>query len=704
MKRAGPLSICTLLLTGLMLGGCARPSGGAPASPDAGTAPVIPMHGMHHHSVERAPVALPHAQNLTAQRVLSGPTTPPPLRALAANANTNVVALKVLIIGTGPGDADLDAAKAMLDNAGVPYDVLDARPAGSLTNDTLVAADGTGKYQGIVLTTGNLAYEASPGVFQSALDWTAWNVLWQYEAAYKARQLAMYVFPGTWPEDYGLRYVDGTAGASADLKVPASGQSILSDFVPTATIPVRNAYGYPSSVTPVTGVTTTPLLTDASGNVLAAESDTGGRERVALTFAQNPNMLHSQLLSYSLMNWLTQGVYIGEYHRYNELDIDDWFLDGDEIDPTTGQVGMDTFRLSPQDALAARDQQTLLDSRYPVSKDFRYAIAFNGGGAETSAAKSCDPKVKSDDPLTSVSRCLATAFDWISHTEDHPYMDFLNYADSYEQLKGNLTIASQLGLKASTHSLVTGSHSGLGWYNVNGDGPPTDYGIMKSNPNLLKAAQNTQITVIASNHSVASQWDPSCPNCGMVHPMNANVLLVPRWPTNIFYYATTPLEATTGYNNIYGPGGTAPYWDHNLSYTELLDKETDIAMSHVLAGGGYVHYMHQENLRQFVPGRSLAFDWEDALLKKYTTYSTLPLRTLRWDDLGTYMKDRTTFIKAGVTGSWDRAAKTVTLSAPKGGVAFVTGTSGGDSFETYAGRSITKVKLTGATKRTIAVK
>lgn len=102
--------------------------------------------------------------------------------------------------------------------------------------------------------------------------------------------------------------------------------------------------------------------------------------------------------------------------------------------------------------------------------------------------------------------------------------------------------------------------------------------------------------------------------------------------------------------------------------------------------------MHQDNLRQYASGHSLAFDWEAALLAKYSAYSTLPLTTLRWDDLGRYVKDHTSAMKGQVSGTWNRATRTATITSGTGGVAFMTGVPGTSSSQ-YAGLTIGRWEL-----------
>jgi hypothetical protein len=686
-----------MALTLTLLAACS-----SPPAPDAGTGTDDPQAGPGQSSPQVRPQptgtapALPPSRNLQRLPDVRGPKIE--ARRFSPQAITptpSLVALRMLILTAGADDPNLDAARAMLAQTGVPYDVLDAATTPLLETTLIDPANGAGRYQGVILTNNALLFQNAGGGYEYALDPPEWALLWQYEATYKVRQLSLYTFPGTWPEDYGLRYIEGSASASADV-TPAPGQTLTADLRPSAVLPVRNAYNYPATVLDpaqwsAAGVTAVqPLLigSAAPNQVFAATSTTtDGRERLALMMAQNQYFLHSQLLNSTLVNWVTRGLYLGEYRRYNQLDVDDWFSTNDRYDANTGTIAPDGFRMSASDALSLRDQQTALQTTYDVARSFRFAIVYNGGGANTAAPLSCNPNVVSADPLTSASRCLGGTFDWVSHTRDHLYMDFQTYDQSRQQINDNKTIGKTLGLIGSARGLVTGDMSGLGYYNPNGDGDKTNFGLGASNREFLRAAVSTGVQYLASNRSVEGQWDPNCAGCGIPHPLSPNVLLVPRWPTNIFYYATTPAEIAASYNAVYAPGGTRPYWDRALSYEEILDKESDLALNHILSGAAFPHYMHAANLRQYAPGRSIASDWERAVLDKYSRYTALPLNTLRWDDLGQYLGRRTTFMKSNVRALVNTATKTVTITSPGGGAVYVTGLTGGNS-TVYAGRSI----------------
>ncbi|GGI80205.1 Agd3-related carbohydrate-binding protein [Deinococcus wulumuqiensis] len=686
MKRLAPLP--ALLSAALLLAACGQSQPGtsqpgqrlspapntAPASATGSDVLALPLNSPAPQPL--SPEAQSAARRLQEGYVPRGPSLH--AQALPAGAQTNRVALKVLVLSSGAGDFGLSSAVSMLKESAIPYDVFDASTQ-PLTMDTLVRGDGVGRYQGVILTSSALLMPSStPGPLPSALDSAEWATLFEYERAYRVRQLALFGWPGAVPEDYGLRAA-GDATTLTTAQATPEGQRALPDLTPRP-VQVLHAYTYPAEVVAVSGVSsTTPLLTDPNGRVLAAASTTSdGRERLLLTTMQAPTLPHTQLLGYGLMEWLTRGVHLGEHRRFLQIDIDDWFLPGSHYNAATGGFYPDPFRIGGSDALSLRDQQQTIAADFPVARDFRYALAFNGMGARTDAPLLCTRASLpgSPDPLSSASRCLADSFDWFNHTRDHLRMDVMDEATATTQLADNLLIGAQLGLKLSRSALVTGEQSGLGYMDPSDDGtrndaaylqPKQDLGLQRSNVNLLTAMNKTGTRYIASNHSVASQWDAGCPTCGVRHPLNQNVFLVPRWPNGVAYFSTTPDEVTGYYNSVYGPQGTAPHWDHNLSYAELLDQESGFALGHLLDGGAFPHYMHQANLREYAPGQSVASDWVRALLRRYSSVSTLPLTTLRWDDLGPYLERRTRTIQAqdrgDLSGVYDRASNTVTLSS-----------------------------------------
>ena len=122
--------------------------------------------------------------------------------------------MKVLLIAADGEETDYPALKAFLDQLGIPYDTLIGTQR-QLTWDMLSDGASHGYYQGIILTTGNLGYDAGGGNWQSAFDGNEWFALWDYEAKFGVRQMTSYTVPGGWPDTYGLNYV-GVPGYHGD--------------------------------------------------------------------------------------------------------------------------------------------------------------------------------------------------------------------------------------------------------------------------------------------------------------------------------------------------------------------------------------------------------------------------------------------------------------------------------------------------------
>ncbi len=747
------IRIAAFLLITLVLAGCnLQKNNSADLAPDGPSeSPSMPRF-------EGAPVALP-LQKANADRPLPG------VQILGLQSQrqgvesqalpANQVALRILVIGPTPEDPGLRAWKALLDQLGANYEVLLAATQ-DLTQSLLEDSSG-GRFQAILLASNNLAYETSPGVFASALVGEEWSRLWDYQRRYAVRSVSLYTFPGNGgsspnfapPEDYCIRsvrplgdegistnpttgnlpYIPGDPPANPPVleSLTPEGRALFSYLNPSAVIPIRYAFVYPARLaTPQEspGCTVQPLLVDSSQNVLGVFSKSpDGRERMALTFSHNPYLLHTQLLGYGLIRWATRGLFIGERRHILAVDVDDWGLASDWWDETL-QPGEplryrpQPFRLSAQDAWSVYQQQRQLNATYPLSNGFMLNLAFNGRGVNTGVAASCNPGVSSGDPLSSLTKCLASRMRWVNHTRDHPSMDNITDPAALRfQIAENTRLANQLGLWYGSQTLKTGELSGLGWYRSpapaplvlpalpsecpaiaastgpGSDEPRKDFGLVCVNNAMLDRARELGIRYIHGNFSVASHRPP-CPICGI--PLRENLWLLPVWPTNIAYTVTTPAEATSFYNYIYAPGGQNPFWPRALTYQEILEQETDLALYHLQTSASS-HYFHQANLREYEPGQSLVFDYLNRSMEKYSSYYRIPVLNLSWDEIGAYVAERTShtsLLQAGLTATWDRSTNQVIFTAPAGrsGVLFFTGAAQGVS-QVYGGDTVSKVSL-----------
>jgi hypothetical protein len=188
-----------------------------------------------------------------------------------------------------------------------------------------------------------------------------------------------------------------------------------------------------------------------------------------------------------------------------------------------------------------------------------------------------------------------------------------------------------------------------------------------------------------------------------------DLMLLPRYPTNIYVNATTPAENVDEYNWLYyeryiaqgqDPCTTPGAICAPRTYEQMLDAEAEITVNHMLSGRAWPHYFHQSNLRDYGGGRSLQLDWMNAVMTRYERYFTLPVNTPTAHELGPDALDRLVAQEQHVRGWIDLDTGQVTLvadgDAPN---ATVTGITGGES---YGGQSIAEVDV-AATPRTFTL-
>ncbi len=625
------------------------------------------------------------------------------------------VDMKLLILAATAADPNLEAISYFAKEIGVPFDVIITTQE-TLSQASLIKANGDGKYQGIVLTElGLLANNA--GVFQSSFTTAEWNLLWQYEREFNVRQLVMSGFPGAFPEDYGLRFSNGIASTSANpinAKLSAAGATVFASLKATANIPIKNSFAYLSTVCGAAcpTVTTTPLLTDgATGTVLAASTTTAdGREVLSLTMNHNSFLDHTGLLSYDLINWVTGGIFIGERRMYFSIDIDDWYLESEVWNPATNDVFPEDeyqFRITAKDVYAAKAGVLNLRSRFP-SPNFNYNQVFNAEGADPSATANCGANAT----LSQATLCVDDFFPFVSHTYTHAEMDFLDYATAKGEFTKNIDFAQSRLRTFDKKFIVTGKHSGLGWYRkvdapagstclydqVLSD-PFCQYGLNASNKDMLKAAVDVGIEYMAANRGWFSHVAP-CDSCFLRHPLESRIKLIPRWPTNIFFNTTNPTENASEFNYLYGPQGIikkpdgSPFFATNQSWQQILGFETSITMRHILSMSPYPHYVHQGNLREYQAGRSLTYDYAEDVLKTYSSYFAVPLVSQSWEGITSTLDKRTSFFNAGASGVLNKLDNTVTITSANGGTVFVTGTSfANTSSFSYGGKTVSELNL-----------
>jgi hypothetical protein len=597
----------------------------------------------------------------------------PTLPGLPQGADTQVQ-LKLLLITATSDETGFDAMKTFLGRIGVPFDVLVASTE-TLCAEKLESATSLGNYQGIILTTNNLAYFDGTN-WASAFAPEEWQMLADYERVYRARQVTLYTYPDG--NNTGLTYTGYADTSSAPLSVSltTAGQSVFNALNPSATIQIRSAWTYLAQA--VDGAI--PLITTAAGQVIAAtHTSSDGRENLATTTAHNPYLMHSLLLNYGIIRWVTRGVFLGERRHYFAAHVDDYFIEDDVWDATT-KTNRFTFKVRASDVISFKNWQINLRAAYPIFSTYTTDMAFNGDGFRMNSPTYCSlPTPAGVNALSAITKCYKSAFRWINHTFSHIYIDNATPASEIDfEINRNIRVATGpggIGLLSAEFdpaALITGNHSGLGY--LDEAIPPNNQGKSFSNPGLVSSAQARGVRWLASNTSAptappvctstavdCNQNNPS-PNQGLRFPPNLpnnNILIGPRYPVNVFYNVTTPAEEVSEYNFLY-----FNFWGRNLTYQEILDFESDQVLSRILSYSLDSHYFHQTNLRfSGNPASCLVCDLVQRVAQKYANTMNVPIVNLSMGDLGRRFEARMAYDASGASAIWNKTTGLVSLSA-----------------------------------------
>jgi hypothetical protein len=587
--------------------------------------------------------------------------------------------MKVLVIHTGD-DFEVPGITGALSRIGIPFDELDARTE-TLVPARLFDATGHGNYYAVILSSGNLLYDAGSAGYLYGFDQDEWDLLWAYEAAFRVRQVTSFTAPIGFPETYGLAYVGemDTTQHALEVTLTDAGKRVFSYLTGTP-IPIRNAWVYLAKVAEPSVM---PLIASGDHAIASVKAYPDGRENLAVTAGKNDWSLHSLLLWSGIIDWVTRGVYLGERRVNFDPQVDDLLIDDDIWDPTalSDETGL-TYRMTGADFNAAIAWQRALGGAFPVAAGVRLEMAFNGEGATG---------IYPGDTLTGVVRSRNAAFSWVNHAYSHLNMDVpTTYAQALADIQANHRMAVTLRLSnyAKT-AFVQPDISGL------------------ENPAFLRAAADSGIRYLISDTS-RSGWGNPSPNTGIVLAAEPRLLVVPRRPTNLFYNLATPEQWVSEYNCYYGPdatcaGGAWKYWDHDLTYDEILDVESDMLLSYLLKWDIDPVMFHQANLAQLATGSSLLADLLDTTFAKYARYVTLPVRGMTQEAIGKAMLERMAYERADLTATIVPCTS-LTLSAPADVTVPVTGIYVNKKHtETYGDDFISRVNLTAGVARTFTV-
>ena len=639
---------------------------------------------------------------------------------------TTTVDMQLLVVNNSSiAYADFPAIQQILNYVGTPYTVVDA------ASGTLPAlSDGAchGYFQGVIYAFGDDIY---------TFPYPVASTLAAYESKFGVRQLNWNTNP---TPDFGLNNYTGYVPSNGtDTGTFTSAASPIFFYANTSTpVTITNAFIYLTTpTTPSGGGTVIPLLVDPQGNTLSAITNfSDGRQYLSQMFDSNQYLTHDLVLAYGLLNWVTKGVFLGDYHVYASAQVDDFFIDDSEWIPGTPCTNPITHDRTPPDSPllgvfrvdATNDMAAVVAWQSNVQKDpllsnFELTLAFNGVGTtgDNDWTGLPNPGVGNDDLVMNVQNYQGN-FHWISHTFDHPNtLNGLTQSspnsdgdDVDLEVLTNLFVANGSGMNLDTDSSDYVTTIGLTDFNPANMVTPGVTGLNDTNvPGYL---YNDGIRNVVTDTSVIGGTNngpnPS-PNVGIVNSYAPGIYEVPRHPNDIFYNAANWADDQAEFSCIYNNPADPPFNTYNAS--QILDFVSSSFVSNMLIGDMDPEMFHQPDLHfadnsanlgvQAPHVSSLLSDTYDQTFQKYEALYNLPVLSPTLDKTALLMQNRNSFNLSGVTASITgigSANPQIVINMPSGAavtsaVIPVTGVSSSGS-EIYGGQNISHITMTpGAT-------
>ena len=662
-----------------------------------------------------------------------------------------VVDMKLLVLATGTETEDMGLAYIgeQLKQLGVPYEAFDVS-RNVLTDTKLRPSPYRGAYYGVILTNSELtvSHNDVAEYGQNGMSLAEWQLLHLYERDFQARESVISGWPAVDPSrglNYGAANVVGGTGFQGLWQLPAGGTQIYEYVNASKPLPITDwAYGteasYAYAMTSIDTNSIAPTLDPSAPPVTvqpllmcdtntAGLSDTGasincpansffvsllryndGREVLLSTISNASWLLHSQVLAYEFVNFASKGVFLGSRQVYLAAHVDDVFVPDDLWDATLKTTvegdGAPTFLMSAAEVSNTVMAQSAFRVAHPLANTFALDMVFNGAGAD--AAAETYNKATTDAFVANRSR-----FRFINHTYSHLDMDARrdaamvqtgpNYAQASDEVVRNMTLWQTLGLPDRTNNLqvlVSGEHSGLRDRRAIPVAPtdplappveplPEIPFVEGVNAEFINAALDSGVKYIAGDSSQVNQNKEM--SFSVVNPATGqtrSMLMLPRWPTSIFYNTPTKELLVDEYNWIFhdrylvqvpsvDPCSVAAAICTVRTYEQILEAEADTTVRHMLSYKSWPHYFHQTNLHNYGAGKTLIFDWLNAAMTKYESLMKLPVKNLAYHQIGLDASNRLNAASAGVQGTWDLMSNQVSIKATKTATVTVTGLEAG---------------------------
>jgi hypothetical protein len=685
----GPWSIAVVAVVGIALAVFAGLSSDDPSAA-GGDPPDGVIAADDERSIElaaaAADLAIPTAPALRLDRTEGAPIV----------VDGPAVDLRVLVLAVGEGDLDLarEHVTDVMDIIGVAYDEIDVGVT-DLTEELLRDGD-RGRYNGVILTGAELLLpDGTPGFTAEE-----WQLLHDYERDFGVREAVLSGFPGenvAAGYDYGMEDIrphEELVGRLAD----GTASSVLAGVAVDSALPIAGPLFSAVARSGGPGPAVEPLLVDAADPeriLIARLRYDDGRDVLLSTVPNEEFLAHARLLTYDFVAFATSGVHLGAARVHLSVHVDDLFIASPPWDTELNRPRPENaIRADAGDIEAVVVMQDRLVAEHDTLDGFRVEFAFNGAGAALpDPGDADDGAVDTDDDLTDAVVANRDALWFLNHTYTHRDMDTsagTTAEQSRVEVLHNRVMWERLGLPDADENaglVVTGEHSGVS--DDPRDGDPADVVPYPEGLNtaMAEAFESVGVRALAGDSSRTAQGSEQ-------QVPGHELVLLPRYPTGVLYNAADPEQLVDQYNHLFherfveageDPCAVPAAVCEPLGYDELLAREAELTVRHMLSFRRWPHYFHILNVVDHDgEGSSLLGDWLDAVMAEYERVAALPVDNLPFWEIERRTRADLEARAAGPVAVLDLSTGEVVVTAGRAIELAITGVAGGDPYGAVA--------------------
>ncbi|KAM3424841.1 hypothetical protein BST61_g6820 [Cercospora zeina] len=650
--------------------------------------PSIDIAKRHHHNHHRSPAfydicltlsTLSTTRIVTTTSTNSRPssaqvpaTSSAPLLAPLQNATVGGQTVKNTILVLARNSVDAELAYSGLQGYGIPYEVLIV-PQTGVSLPPLNSSTIEGNYGGFIMVS-ELSYQNAAGNWVSGLTDTQFTTIYNYQKAFGVRMTRLDTYPWSAFGAESLSTSGGCCGFKVEQPISFTNTSgfATANIKTGASMSTQAIWHYPARITDPKTTWEIARFGSSSDGTFSGDStaavinDFDGRQQmVFFTGWASEWAATSTFLQHAYIYWMTRGLFVGARKIYLSAQIDDVHLRTQTYTPQNNY-----YRSEPQDYQMHAVWQDDLNARLPDGSNFFLELGHNGNGdiiAATNGTNNsavCKPNtaiyyIANDSTALEYQKPLGTGtsvwpttpnnYTWsvacaskdalaewfmtpanrdhfahVSHTFTHLHQNNATYDDIYKEIVFNKVWMGQLGISQARHyspaSLIPPAITGL----HNGDAIRAwaDNGIRSAvGDNSRPVLRNTQ----------SDMWP-------LISTVSNNgfegMIILPRWPTKIYYDCDTPACTTQEWTELFQGTG---------SFTDLMQSEKSTTTRYLLGLHHDLYMFHQANLRVHdLPSMTVGSEtgqmslvqiWVETVTQEMMRLTNWPIVTLKQDDI-----------------------------------------------------------------------